>query len=1135
MDISQLRNPYDFRNPVRDDAIFSGRKQETQAIRHEFSLASVGRPSVCVVLHGPRAAGKTSLLNAADRMARDRGFTTVRVDLIEGDGGPSIFYRKVYEELLIAVADALRALGRDIPFELAVVRRIMAGVVMAGPDDKLAFPEAMALAKKRGDDHVPEAALRADIGLFLELLGHPIALLVDEAQVMAADTRVLSILRFLTSRVDGLVVVLAGTSGLVEQIRSVHSQILRQFKEVEVKRFANHEDVWDCVLQPLNALGPHPIRVRRGVVQELMQLTDGNPYEIQLYCHAMFARMQLVGAELLELTPEVLEAIRSQLETGRDLMDRPLIRAVRAMSTTDLVAFAILTSALGRATADQAWFAHVIADDPQISREAYDNCHRSFVNQGLLAPDEIITFAVETELLDEIYVRVYTVSRVQRDPHGQFTGRGGTRSLFVNRVLGLLHRFERQGPLRIMPTCCYMMKLATVEKNFAALEILPEEGPDATPTIDLVHKAVLEAGEPAALDLTSVTCQLGELAVERWLFSSDVDDIDLASLPEFVQAADRIARYGGKLETDRVRIPLRTWPAEEWFGRATGRLRSDLAHNHRHAAFDAYEGGDRDRALRHFKAAYDLSPAWEYANSITHVCLASGAVDEGLKWSSIALELASIPANRALSAYNMAIAHLVSRTPAVARRSLDRAAEDLASLEVREYPTGYLMVPDVGDPTKIREELGVDLYAAVDRVRKSMGPEGTEEPTAADSSGQCAPVVLAVATEWASSHGGLSTLNREMCCALARAGAEVYCIVLSATPEELAFAAAAGVTLLPAPSVAGESDDMRLSGRPALLVDKTPDLIVGHSRITGFAARRLADAFYPQARRLHFVHMAPDEIEWHKPGRETDAGLRASERTEIERGLGKDAYRVVAIGPRLHDQFLTEFTSAPLAPLRMDPGFDVAVDCVGTRTPPAGQPLRVLLLGRTEDAELKGVQLAAAACGKVDKWQQQVGEHRVRLVVRGAQPGTGEKEREAISALSGNADLQVVVREYTSKEEAIEHDLDTASMVLMPSRSEGFGLVGLEAIVRGVPVLITSASGLGQLLRETSRQMANRFVVPVTGDVSRDTDTWARAIERILRDRESAFQHVADLRDLLAQKITWAAAADTVLSQAAFR
>ncbi|MEU3601432.1 glycosyltransferase [Streptomyces sp. NPDC006798] len=1148
MDISRLSNPYDFRNPVRDAAHFAGRGAETATVRYQLAQAGVGRPSVCVVLHGQRAAGKTSLLNAIDRMAREDGRTTVRIELLDGDGEPVAFFRKLYEETAVAVADALTAPDGTAPFDLPAVRRVMHGAVPE-PGDPWQFPEAVALAGPTGP--VPEAALRADLARIVGLLGHPLVLLVDEAQVMAADARVLSALRFLTSRVDGLVLVLAGTSGLIDQIRDVHAQILRQFKEIEVRRFTTHEEVYDCVVRPLRAIGLPTALAPAPMAAELMHLTGGNPYEIQLYCHEIFARWQRGLTDSLQLTAEVVEAIRSQLETGRDLMERPLIRAVRAMDTQQLVAFNILTSALGDGTADDVWFAHVLGGPPQITRSVYDSCRARLVADGILADTEVIDFAVETELLDEIYARAWTAGRLPASPHpqhAQITSRGGLRALLVNRILKLLHSFSDPGPLRILPTCCPAMSADDVERNFAALENLPDQGPDATPTVDMAHSAILRAGEPRALDLTSVRCGFGELTVERWLYAADHEDVELTERPEYAEALARIEGAGGQLTADRVRIPLRSRPADQWLARATGRLRRDLADNHVSTAYDRYAAADRDGALRHFRLAFELIPDWEQANSVLYLSLVAGDVPEALTWGGRAHDLASHPIDRALSTYNWAMARLLDGDPGRAGDLLARAAAELEALSVTGQMMEYLLRPDPAAPRRLREEREVDLYEAVCSAQEVLGLPpggGSSAPLAGPPAVPAAdgttpepvpatPVVLAVATEWSSSHGGLSTFNRELCRALRASGAEVYCVVLDVTPAEREQADQAGVVLLPARRVPGGSDDLRLAARPELPEGTVPDLIVGHGRITGPAAQRLTLDFFPNARRLHIVHMAPDEIEWHKRGRDVDAGRRAAERTGIERQLGSGAHRVVAVGPRLHDQYQAEFTTVPRPPLRLDPGFDGGTRADGPRTPPGGSTWRVLLLGRTDDAELKGVRLAAAACGRVDRWVRDDQSGRVRLVVRGAPPGTSEDQQAEISAWSGSTMMNVTVREYTAEEEAIAHDLDAASLVLMPSRTEGFGLVGVEAIARGVPVLVSGESGLGELLRETVEpQTAGRFVVPVTGDHDADTETWARAVERVLRDRENAFRRVAELREALTRSKPWAAAAEAILAEAA--
>ncbi|WP_326759442.1 glycosyltransferase [Streptomyces phaeochromogenes] len=1147
MDISKVRNPYDYRNPVREAAVFAGRDREAATIAYELDQAGVDRPSVCVVLHGPRAVGKTSLLYATERMAATRGLTTARVDLVEGDGEPIIFFRKLYDELVSTIADEVSRAGKDLPFEVSAIRRVMAGAQDATSVTSLQFPEAVALAGM--DGRVPEAALRADLASFVGILGHPVALLVDEAQLIAHDGRALSVLRSLTTRVDGLILVLAGTSDLIKRIMDVHSPILRQFKEIEVRAFMEWEDVQTCVLRPLHNAGIFG-GVSRSVVSSLRQLTDGNPYEIQLYCHEMFARWQQDVSDSMNLTPEVLEGIRSGMESGRNVLDRPLVRAVRAMKRQELIAFNILTSALGRATPDEAWFAYCLPGQPEITRTQYDQSRETLVTQGILAPEDTVRFAIQTELFDEVYARLWTARTIGSQQHAQVTSRGGVRTMLVNRLCYLLHGFA-QKPLQIFQTCCPQMSGLHVEKMISALDKLPATGPDAVARVTYLHSAILRAGEPSALDLTTVTCTYDGHTVERWLYSADADDISLADTAGFKAAAERIAGLGGQLVVSRVRLPLRTWPAHDWFRKATGEVRTELADNHYTAAFNAYGSGDPSAAYSNFRSSFELNPGWKQANSLTYLSLASARKEDALNWSQRALELANDAFRRTLSRYNSALAHLLASDRDTAAKHLLAAAaeaENVAMVNGIEF----LLLPNTDDATHLHEETNVDLVEAVQRAQAVIGiasggaPAGPNEGVTSERSATAqpqsasnpmnrshrVPVVLSVATEWNSSHGGLSTFNRDLCKALAAADAQVFCLLLDASTEEIAAANEAGVTLLPAPEMPGASEDMRLTSRPKQLGGIVPDLILGHGRITGPAAQRLAEDFFPTARRLHFIHMAPDEIEWYKPDRGNDLGLRAEERTTIERSLGSTAHRVVTVGPRLHKQFLDEFRSPEgLPPLRLNPGFDYAATSADI-APPQGSPSRVMLLGRAEDAELKGVDLAAAACGRVATWLREDGLRGLRLLVRGAPASAVDEERTKIITWAASPLLDVVVRAYTSVQPRIDDDLKTASLVIMPSRREGFGLVGLEAITQGIPVLISSESGLADLLRETlGHEQASRFVVELSRDDEKDTHKWARAIDRKLRDCDGAFQQATSLRDEMARRVPWDSAAAVVLGE----
>ena len=182
----------------------------------------------------------------------------------------------------------------------------------------------------------------------------------------------------------------------------------------------------------------------------------------------------------------------------------------------------------------------------------------------------------------------------------------------------------------------------------------------------------------------------------------------------------------------------------------------------------------------------------------------------------------------------------------------------------------------------------------------------------------------------------------------------------------------------------------------------------------------------------------PDEIEWFKLDRRNDAGELAEERTKIEIELGRTATRVTAVGPRLYERYLTELHpyGAP-RPLRFDPGFDLQDQEL--RGPPPGSPWRVLLLGRMEDYYLKGVDLAARAVGLAAS-RRDNDTPGLELTVRGARAGASGELRKKILEWSGYPKLSVVVRPFTTNTNDLEGDVRRASVVLMPSRSEGFGL-----------------------------------------------------------------------------------------------
>lgn len=389
--------------------------------------------------------------------------------------------------------------------------------------------------------------------------------------------------------------------------------------------------------------------------------------------------------------------------------------------------------------------------------------------------------------------------------------------------------------------------------------------------------------------------------------------------------------------------------------------------------------------------------------------------------------------------------------------------------------------------------------------------------------------VLMVAQEWNSGNGGLATLNRSLCVALAAAGASVVCLMPSASPDERAHAAVHGVVLVEARSVLGGLPRQAMVRMPPLAPGWVPDLIGGHSRFTGPEAMCLAEDFFPRAKRLQFVHIAPDEMEWYRPGRADDAGVRAEDRTRLELALAAGAYRTVAVGPRLHGLLRRELSVHPGVPepALLVPGFDSAQ--FRPRTPPPGEPVQILLMGRLEDFDIKGVDIAARALGRAVSLCGGARRPEVELLVRGAPPGESAALRDRILDLAGDIDLRVTPRCFTTDRVTLDQELTRASLALVTSRAEAFGLVAHEAIVAGTPVLISDRCGLSPLVEKVGSVQAAGPVVPVTRRLDEDVERWGYRIAAVLDDRAAAFRRADELRRALAARWTWKDAAEQVL------
>jgi D-inositol-3-phosphate glycosyltransferase len=148
----------------------------------------------------------------------------------------------------------------------------------------------------------------------------------------------------------------------------------------------------------------------------------------------------------------------------------------------------------------------------------------------------------------------------------------------------------------------------------------------------------------------------------------------------------------------------------------------------------------------------------------------------------------------------------------------------------------------------------------------------------------------------------------------------------------------------------------------------------------------------------------------------------------------------------------------------------------------------LLFVGRIQ--ELKGLDVAVATLAELD-------DPRAELVAVGGPSGReGRNELERVRDLA--ADLGVLPR-VRFVEPQPHHLLSTwyraADVILMPSRSESFGLVALEAAACGRPVVAAAVGGLRTIVAD------GRTGFLVEG---RDPRDYATAVDSLLRDSELA-------------------------------
>lgn len=379
--------------------------------------------------------------------------------------------------------------------------------------------------------------------------------------------------------------------------------------------------------------------------------------------------------------------------------------------------------------------------------------------------------------------------------------------------------------------------------------------------------------------------------------------------------------------------------------------------------------------------------------------------------------------------------------------------------------------------------------------------------------------VLVITTEWDPLHGGVSKFNKHLCKSLAQNNDfNVFCYVLKYTDTEYRSAKRMRVTLKKVEKKLQEYPIELLTLMPNLTVKDYPDIIIGHDRITGEYASYHKRKTYPRAKSICFIH-TPYTVNYFKRREKVKVDLTKKiekHRDEIF-NVCKDQDIIVAVGPRNRDHIETILNNRHLRKkiVEFNPPFFKRI----IMKKKINRELNILFISRGEDSHLKNINLVIQSVGKYFK---EFPNKKITLNVRGVDIGTENLKQESLATGYKFAKTKLHVLSYNSNETQIERDFQEADLLLMPSLLEGFGLVALEALNLGIPILISSESGFAELIREKfGVEIYNKHAIKVTGNDDPDIELWAHQIKYIMENLDLAKNDIKILQKLYSKTISW--------------
>jgi D-inositol-3-phosphate glycosyltransferase len=302
------------------------------------------------------------------------------------------------------------------------------------------------------------------------------------------------------------------------------------------------------------------------------------------------------------------------------------------------------------------------------------------------------------------------------------------------------------------------------------------------------------------------------------------------------------------------------------------------------------------------------------------------------------------------------------------------------------------------------------------------------------------------------------------------------------------------------------------------------DLVHSHYWLSGWVARELArEDSLPTVHMFHTLGKMKDAVARSEAEKETATRIR------VEEELMRDMSRIIAATPLDKSQMVDLYGASSrkivTIPLGVDPGMFRPIprvearQAVGLDLP--GMCQLVLFVGRLDP--LKGLDTLLRAVCKLTDLEPELVKGLCMAVIGGDadENGTGlDNELECLDKLKDEVGLRDLVIFLGSRaQDTLPYYYSAAEVCVVPSLYESFGLVALEAMACGTPVIASRVGGL----QHTVEDGVTGFLVPAG-----DPDDLAEKLRRVLVDSELRERLGANARQK-ARAYTWQVVADRIL------